>query len=63
MGLRKRFHYHIAHKRWSLVPEGSYYALGHWDQASLLSQLRHSILTSLVARKCLQLETARLLES
>ena len=44
-------------------PDGSYYALGHWDQASLLSQLRHSILKSLVARKCLQQETAKLLES
>jgi CheY-like chemotaxis protein len=44
-------------------PDGNYYALGFWDQPGLLSQLRHSILKSLVARKCLQSETAEVLES
>ncbi len=39
------------------------FALGFWDQPSLLSELRHSILKSLVASKCLQPETAKLLES
>ena len=37
--------------------------LGFWDQPSLLSELRHSILKSLVARKCFQAETAKRLES
>ncbi len=31
-------------------PDGSFFALGFWDQPSLLSKLRHSILKSLVAR-------------
>ena len=38
-------------------------AMGFWDEPALLSQLRHSILKSLVARKCLQPETAATLES
>lgn len=62
-GLKSHVHYHILISDGVWFPDGSYYALGHWDQASLLSQLRHSILKSLVARKCLQLETAQLLES
>lgn len=62
-GLKSHVHYHILISDGVWFPDGSYYALGHWDQASLLSQLRHSILKSLVARKCLQLETAKLLES
>jgi len=40
-----------------------YYPLGFWDQPALLSQLRHSILKSLVARKCLRPETAGTMES
>ena len=43
--------------------DGNYYPLGFWDQPALLSQLRHSILKSLVARKCLQRETADTMES
>jgi len=62
-GLKSHVHYHVLISDGVWFSDGSYYALGHWDQASLLEQLRHSILKSLVARKCLQLETARLLES
>ena len=40
--------------------DGNYYPLGFWDQPA---QLRHSILKSLVARKCLQRETADTMES
>ena len=56
-------HYHILVTDGVYFPDGSYFALGFWDQPSLLSELRHSILKSLVARKCLQAETATLLES
>ena len=62
-GLKTHVHYHILITDGIWFPDGSYYALGHWDQTSLLGQLRHSILKSLVARGCLQPETANLLES
>ena len=62
-GLKAHIHYHILVTDGVFFPDGDYYALGYWDQSSLLSQLRHSILKSLVARKCLQPETAATLES
>ncbi len=61
--LKSHVHFHLLVTDGVYFPDGSYYALGYWDQASLLSELRHSILKSLVARKCLQPETAQLLES
>jgi len=62
-GLKSHVHYHILVTDGVYFPDGSYFALGFWDQPSLLSELRHSILKSLVARNCLQAETAKLLES
>ena len=62
-GLKPHVHFHILVTDGVYFPDGSYFALGFWDQPSLLSELRHSILKSLVARKCLQPETAKLLES
>ena len=62
-GLKRHVHFHTLTSDGVWFPDGSYYALGHCDQDSLLTQLRHSILKFLVARNCLQLETARLLES
>ena len=62
-GLKAHVHFHILVTDGVYFPDGSYFALGFWDQPSLLSELRHSILKSLVARKCLQPETAKLLES
>jgi hypothetical protein len=62
-GLKTHVHYHILITDGIWFPDGSYYALGHWDQTSLLGQLRHSNLKSLVARGCLQADTANLLES
>ncbi|MFN8613230.1 MAG: transposase [Vulcanimicrobiota bacterium] len=62
-GLKPHVHFHILVTDGVYFPDGSYFALGFWEQPSLLSELRHSILKSLVARKCLQPETAKLLES
>ena len=62
-GLRAHVHFHILVTDGVYFPDGSYFALGFWDQPSLLSELRNSILKSLVARNCLQPETAKLLES
>ena len=62
-GLKSHVHFHILVTDGLYFPDGSYFALGFWDQPSLLSELRHSILKSLVARNCLQPETAKLLES
>ena len=62
-GLKSHVHFHILVTDGVYFPDGSYFALGFWDQPSLLSELRHSILKSLVARQCLQPETAKLLES
>ena len=62
-GLKPHVHFHILVTDGVYFPDGSYFALGFWDQPSLLGELRHSILKSLVARKCLQPETAKLLES
>ena len=61
-GLKSHVHFHILVSDGVYFPDGSYYALGFWDEASLLSQLRHSILKSLVARHCLQAERAELME-
>ena len=54
-GLKTHVHDHI------LITDGIWFP--DWDQASLLGQLRHSILKSLVARGWLQAETANLNES
>ena len=62
-GLKSHVHFHILVSDGVYFPDGNYYALGYWDEAALLSQLRHSILKSLVARKCLQSETAEVMES
>ena len=62
-GLKPHVHFHILLTDGVYFPDGSYFALGFWEQPSLLSELRQSILKSLVARKCLQPETAKLLES
>ena len=62
-GLKSHVHFHILVSDGVYFPDGDYYALGFWDEPSLLRQLRHSILKSLVARKCLQPETAEVLES
>ena len=50
-----------AHKNLSGRAAGRGLALGFWDQPSLLSELRQSILKSLVTRNCLQAETSKLL--
>ena len=55
--------YHILVTDGVYFPDGSYFPLGYWDNDSLLEALRHSILKSLVARNCLQPDTAKLLES
>lgn len=62
-GLKTHVHYHILVTDGVYFADGSYWPLGFWDQASLLSELRHSILKSLVARKCLRAESAKILES
>jgi hypothetical protein len=62
-GLKTHVHFHLLVSDGVYFPDGSYYALGFWDQPALLSQLRHSILKSLVVRKCLRPETAQILES
>lgn len=62
-GLKSHVHFHILVTDGVYFPDGSYYALGYWDEASLLGQLRHSILKSLVARQCLHLKTAEIVES
>ena len=62
-GLKSHVHFHILVTDGLYFPDGSFFALGFWDQPSLLGELRHSILKSLVARSCLQPETAKLLES
>ena len=62
-GLKAHVHFHILISDGVYFPDGNYYPLGFWDQPALLSQLRHSILKSLVARKCLQRETADTMES
>jgi hypothetical protein len=62
-GLKSHVHFHILVTDGVYFPDGNYFALGFWHQPSLLSELRHSILKSLVARNCLQAETAKLLES
>ena len=61
--MKAHVHFHILISDGVYFPDGSYYALGFWDQLALLSQLRHSILKSLVARKCLRPETADTTES
>lgn len=44
-GLKSHVHYHILVSDGVYFPDGNYYALGLWDQPSLLSQLRGSILS------------------